>query len=346
MINKFIVDVPVEVQIWIRPELQKKQFEIIRQAKPSILFICSDGGRNEEEWEKIRINRKLYDECVDWECKIYRLYEECNNGMYKFGNMIHKYVWANVDRCIFLEDDQIPSASYFEFCAQLLEKYKNDERISFINGVNLQGVTEDCPFDYFFARCLLIGGVAMWKRTYKTYNDMSYRNYDYIVSLLKKMTHENKYSRNISHWKQIRTYIYNDYCFGHEPHTEFFLTFSFFARHQLAIVPKYNLISYHGVGSDAVHSTAIKNIPKSTLRLYFNKTYSLKFPLVENDFVMPNLFYEKFRMDYFALNNPIKYYFRNVVKLLLILKNSGVKATINKIKNYFRNKFTLAKIEN
>lgn len=341
----FLVDVPVEIQIWIRPELQRKQFEVIRQARPSILFICSDGGRNDDEWKKIDSNRKLYDNEVDWNCKIYKLYAYKNNGMYGFGRQVHQFVWNHVDRCIFFEDDQIPSVSYFKFCEILLERYKNDERISFINGANLQGVTSDCPYDYFFSRNLSVGGEAMWKRTYDTYYDMSYRNEDYNIKLLKKLTLENKYSRNTSHWKQIKTYINNDYCFGHTPYTEFFLTFSFYARHQLAIVPKYNLISYQGVGEDATHGTKIKNIPKSTMRGYFQKTYELEFPLKYNDFIMPNLFYEKYRMDFYALNNPLKYHFRNLQKLFLILKNDGIRAAINKIRKYIDTKKTFAKKE-
>ena len=49
MKKEFLVDVPVAVQIWIRPENQRKQFEILREARPSTLLIISDGGRNEEE---------------------------------------------------------------------------------------------------------------------------------------------------------------------------------------------------------------------------------------------------------------------------------------------------------
>lgn len=35
----YLVDVPVKINIWIRPECQKRQFEIIKQARPSILFV-------------------------------------------------------------------------------------------------------------------------------------------------------------------------------------------------------------------------------------------------------------------------------------------------------------------
>ena len=53
----YLVDVPVKINIWIRPECQRKQFEVIKKARPSILFVTSDGGRNDQEWQLIYQNR-------------------------------------------------------------------------------------------------------------------------------------------------------------------------------------------------------------------------------------------------------------------------------------------------
>ena len=98
--DKFLVDVPVKINIWIRTDCQKQQFEIIKKAKPSILFIVSDGGRNEKEWEAIRSNRKMIDEGIDWECTVYRIYEEQNQGMYAMARKAHSLIWNTVDRCV------------------------------------------------------------------------------------------------------------------------------------------------------------------------------------------------------------------------------------------------------
>ena len=81
-LKPFLVDVPVRVNIWIRPTCQIRQFEILKQARPSIMFLISDGGRNEKEWEAIHKNREIFDTQIDWECTIYKLYEEKNNGLY------------------------------------------------------------------------------------------------------------------------------------------------------------------------------------------------------------------------------------------------------------------------
>ena len=72
-LKPYLVDVPVKTNIWTREDCQKKQFEIIKQARPSILFIQSDGGRNEQEMEIIRRNRKMIDEGIDWDCTVHKL---------------------------------------------------------------------------------------------------------------------------------------------------------------------------------------------------------------------------------------------------------------------------------
>ncbi len=78
----YLVDVPVRVNVWIRPEAQRRQFEVLKEARPSVLFLISDGGRNEKEWEAIRQNRALFENEIDWDCKVYKIFEETNNGLY------------------------------------------------------------------------------------------------------------------------------------------------------------------------------------------------------------------------------------------------------------------------
>ena len=99
----YLIDVPVKINIWTRPECQRKQFEVIKQARPSILFVTSDGGRNEREWQLIYQNRKIYDEEIDWDCKVYKLYMDHNLGMYAMGEKRTELIWNTVDRCIMLE---------------------------------------------------------------------------------------------------------------------------------------------------------------------------------------------------------------------------------------------------
>ena len=184
----YLVDVPVAIQAFIRPQMLQKQWEVIKKARPSIIFVRSDGPRETvpTDAELIAKSRAITED-VDWDCTVYRLYEEKNIGMYGMMRKCPPFIWSKVDRCIFLEDDQIPSVSYFQFCAELLEKYKDDLRIEKITGVNLCGDWEDTPDDYFFARVPASSGAAIWRRSYMERDlELTYAKNPYVMEHIKR----------------------------------------------------------------------------------------------------------------------------------------------------------------
>jgi hypothetical protein len=310
-----IVDVPVKVNIWIRPECQRMQFEVIKKARPSILFITSDGGRTDYEWSLILQNRKMYDTEIDWDCKIYKLYEEKNNGMYGMMLKREKLIWNTVDRCILLEDDQIPSVSYFQFCADLLEKYKDDQRVACICGMNHLGISQDVPYDYFFSRQGSIWGVATWKRVYDKFHDFSFGKDPYLMELLR---HGTKHDQTL--WKRIKGYADGELYEGHIAGPEFFLGFAVYGYNQLQIIPKKNLISNIGCAEDAAHSDSIKLLPRGIRRVFNMKTYELEFPLKEMEYVLPDIVYEKKRNRIIAYNHPLISLYRKMVRAILAIR--------------------------
>lgn len=296
----YLVDVPVKINIWIREECQKMQFDILRKARPSILFIQSDGGRNEKEWKAIRANRKLFDEKIDWECEVYRIYEDTNQGLYAMGRKVAKYIWDRVDRCIFLEDDQLMSVSFFRFCAELLEKYKDDTRINCICGMNHLGVYKATNTDYFFSRQGSIWGIATWKRSWELrQKGFDYGNDPYSMKLLKERLKNNK-----SHWKREQAYIANKHFEGHAPGSEFWIEHAMYAENQLQIIPKYNMICNIGY-VNAEHFSHLKALPPKTRTIFNMKTYEYHFPLKHPRIVAPDLIYEKQRNKIMAYNTPL-----------------------------------------
>ena len=296
----FLVDVPVKINIWIRPECQKKQFEVIREARPSILFIQSDGGRNDKEWEAIKKNRKMIDEGIDWDCTVYRLYEDSNNGLYAMGKKTRELIWSHVDRCIFLEDDILPSVSFFRYCSELLEYYKDDLRINSICGMNHEEVSNNVTSDYFFSRQGSIWGTASWKRSHDKYGDFSYGTDPYIMSLLKERT-----KRNPTFWKKIVAYSKSEKYEGHIAAGEFFKEFAMYGYNQVQIIPKYNMISNIGCTDDAAHSLSLNRLPYGLRRVFNMRTYEIEFPLKHPGFIIPDVEYEKRRNRIMAYNMPI-----------------------------------------
>lgn len=248
MMKTYLIDVPVKINIWTRPNLQRRQFEVVKQARPSIIFIQSDGGRNEKEWELIRKNRQMYDTEIDWDCEVHRLYEDKNLGMYTMSKKVKDYIWEHVDRCIFTEDDQIPSVSFFRYCAELLEKYKDDQRIGAICGNNVLTEYKDAePYDYFFSEIgWSIWGIATWRRAW---NDnvfpLEYADNKYIKKcMLDNMT---------PFWyKKVFHYTKGELYENHEPGDEFFYMTNCVLQHRLSIIPTKNMIS--NCGTEGEHA--------------------------------------------------------------------------------------------
>lgn len=280
--------------------MSKKQFEVLKKARPSILFIMSDGGRNENEWKAIYANRKLIDEGIDWNCEVYRLYEDYNNGLYTMGKKMSDLIWSKVDRCIFLEDDQIPSISFFTYCAELLEKYKDDQRIECICGMNHLGVSENVTADYFFSRQGSIWGIATWKRVIDERNNFDYGKDPYVMELLRQRTKHNPIA-----WKRLNAYAKQDYYEGHVAGSEFWIEFDMYSQNRLQIIPKYNMISNIGFGGDSEHFHELRITYPSVRGIFNMKTYELDGPIKYAEYVIPDIEYEKKRNRIMIYNDPI-----------------------------------------
>ncbi len=324
----YLVDVPVRVNIWIRPECQKRQFEVLKEARPSILFLISDGGRNEKEWEAIYQNRKLIDESIDWECTVYRIYEDKNNGLYAMSKKGSDLIWSRVDRCVFLEDDYVPSVSFFRFCAELLERYKDDERIQAICGMNHCVTWDRASSDYFFATEGSIWGMAYWKRTYENRDpDFNYGKYNYIMELLKEHTKKDKVF-----WKRIKGYSENGIYENHVAGGEFYHRFEIYAQHRLYIIPTKNMISNIGCTADGAHAAEYKLLPHGIRKIFNMETYELNGIIKHPEYVIPDDKYVQRRNRIMAVGHPLVRLSRKIESLLLAVYYKGPSGIATKIK--------------
>lgn len=314
-LKPYLADVPVRVNIWIRPECQRKQFEVLKQARPSIMFLISDGGRNEKEWEAIYQNRAIFDNEIDWECTVYKLYEDKNNGLYTMGKKGSELIWSKVDRCIFLEDDQVVSVSYFKFCEELLEKYKDDTRIEAICAMNHCGVWEEASSDYFFTAGGAIWGLASWKRVHEQRDySFSYANDSYTLNLIKQNA-DNPYAK-----KAIESVAKTGIQDGHVPGGEFFYTLSTYGQNQLFIVPRKNMMSNIGCTENSAHSTEYKLLPKAMKKIFNMKTHEIEFPLKHQEYVVRDKNYEKKQKRIMGVGHPMIQFFRRIESALLSIR--------------------------
>lgn len=327
MKKEWLVDVPVKFIIWTRPECTKKGFEAIKKARPSVLFLVSDGPRNEQERELINESRKIV-ENIDWNCTVHRLYYETNQGMYKMMQLSGRYIFDRVDRCIVLEDDDIPAVSFFQFCYEMLKKYENDERIGFITGHNHLGIYKAGNADYFFSKEASIYGFAVWKRSYMPFleRDMGFLDDEYLTKLMiANAKSAPAFTKTIEYKK--KGYIYG----GHEPGEEFYQSLLVYGQNQLQIVPCRNMISNIGIVGDGAHTAAHRALDKTRKKLYCQPIYECKFPLKHPKYVVPDTIYEKKRNRLLAQGHPVMFMYRKgITAIKMFFLGDGEKA-LNKI---------------
>ena len=132
------ITVPVLFCVFNRIDLTKETFEAIRKAKPQKLYFASDGARESRQGESLKVDsiREFVLNSIDWECEVKTLFREKNLGCKNALSEAIDWVFENEEQAIILEDDCVPSFSFFIFCQELLEKYKNDENIMHISGTH------------------------------------------------------------------------------------------------------------------------------------------------------------------------------------------------------------------
>ena len=164
---------PVAIIVFKRLDATKKMFETVRKAAPQELFIIADGWRNEAEKEKCLAVREYLESAVDWPCTVRKDYAETNLGLRKRVVSGLNWVFENTERAIILEDDCIPDMSFYHFCNELLERYKDEPRVMQIAAMNVQERNPRFRISesYYFSQFGEIWGWATWRRAWRLYDE-------------------------------------------------------------------------------------------------------------------------------------------------------------------------------
>src|SRR3977135_321358 len=150
------LETPVAFIIFNRPHTTERVFAEIARARPRKLLVVADGPRtnNEGDQEKYAATRDIV-ERVDWDCEVLKHFSDVNLGCNFAVSSGISWVFSQVEEAIILEDDCLPHPSFFRFCAELLEKFRDDERVAAIGGTNLLLNWPRDSQSYYFS---LIGG--------------------------------------------------------------------------------------------------------------------------------------------------------------------------------------------
>lgn len=162
---------PVLLIVFNRPKTAEKVLVSLANIKPKKVYVFADGARmdNAKDIEDCQKVRGLFNN-LPWQCEIKKLFQEKNLGSGLGPATAISWFFQNEEAGIILEDDCVPSPDFFKFCAELLEKYKNSNRIMQISGSNFNRGRKWGRASYYFSGYPLNWGWATWRRAWAMYD--------------------------------------------------------------------------------------------------------------------------------------------------------------------------------
>lgn len=245
---RFDLDTPIAVIIYNRPDKTLQLFLELQKIKPKNLYLIADGPKKNSKLDKelCERSRRIFDQ-VDWNCEVRKNFSETNLGCKSRVVSGLDWVFENCEKAIILEDDCIPSKTFFSYAADLLDRYESDLEIGMISGTNFSPQVKNKD-DYFFSRYPAIWGWATWKRVWKIYDsEISDWPIKKSTGTYITWTEEKKTKR---YWKFNFDQIYKNKIDTWDIQLAYQLLFN----NLLTIVPRVNLVSNIGFGQSGTHT--------------------------------------------------------------------------------------------
>ncbi|PKG59192.1 glycosyltransferase family A protein, partial [Shewanella sp. GutDb-MelDb] len=270
---------PVVLFIFKRSETLWRIIGQIKKYNPNKMYVIADGGRTEEEKALAEKTREIALSLIDWDCEVVTDFSDENVGVYNRIGEGAKWVLSQEEKAIFLEDDNYPEDTFFQYCDDLLERYSDDNDVGWICGTNYLGDSSELgPESYYYTYHLLPCGWASWKHKFNGFYDGELETLDPQSISVMKSTYADKrlFLQELQSVKQTKfNYLRNPKIVSWDRQ----MCFSIRSTKKFGIAPHKNQIKNIGVDVHSEHGGTSMNI-EMTSRFCEIPTFQLQFPLV------------------------------------------------------------------
>lgn len=242
------MNTPVLLMFHKRPEHTKQVFLQVRKARPPRIFLASDGPRQHIKGEAALCmrSRELIESMIDWPCEVHRLYREKNLGCRVAVSEGINWFFSNVKEGIILEDDTLPTESFFRFSESMLDRYRHDDRIMHVSGNNYQQFRVRGDGAYYASQFAHSWGWATWARSWQAYNP----NLSTFEETWDALADSLGFSKERSNWWRHSLAATRD---GKIDTWDFQWHYTIMKLRGICILPQVNLVRNIGVGTGATH---------------------------------------------------------------------------------------------
>ena len=243
-----VENTPIALIVFNRPQLTSQVYDQVRAVRPRRLLVVADGPRpNRPEDPKLCQATRNIVSSTDWTCELSKNFAEENLGNRRRLSSGLNWVFDQCPEAIILEDDCVPSPSFFSFCSKMLTHYREDNRIMHVSGQNLQSGNRRGKGSYVFSKYSLSWGWASWRRAWQYYDVglsawPSARQEGWLASILDDPL-------EIAYWTEIFDKTYR----GVIDTWDYQWLFACWCQNGLSIQPNENLVRNIGIGPDATN---------------------------------------------------------------------------------------------
>ena len=308
--NNDTFDVPVLLIGFNRASSFRRVLDAIRCIKPSQLYVAIDGPRSsvKSDYDEVSEVKKIIEK-IDWECDLHKLYRNHNVGCGRGPAEAITWAFESCNELIILEDDCVPTKSFFIFCEEMLLRYKDDTRVWLVSGDNYCCIDDFFQDkDYLFSHYAHTHGWATWKRCWSQF-DMRMSDFDEFLKI-GGAYNVLKYKEAAKVFNRKYSLIYNNIENEIKHSWDSQWGYTRLKNNGLGIVPKRHLVQNIGVfGTHFNGNTAVTE----------QESDELSWPLKHPTFIIAEEQYEKkyYKKYLRDLYPPLWYRVMRRIKILI-----------------------------
>lgn len=158
-----MVETAVLFQTFARPDYARQVFDAIKACKPKKLYFYSNKAR-EDRPDEIERNEEIrsWAKEVEWDCELHTWFREEYVDVYTSLKGAVDWVCEKEDAWITLEEDVVPTPAFFSFCDQIIDYYRDNNRVWYVSGDNFWNLNPS-GYDYIFSSYHWMYGWATWR---------------------------------------------------------------------------------------------------------------------------------------------------------------------------------------
>lgn len=251
-----MLDTPILLITFNRPDHTQQVLNRILEVSPRHLYVFQDGPRENNSNDAARCGevRQVISRTIEQNTStvmLHTYYSDVNLGCGAGPMTAISWFFSNVEQGIVMEDDCLAHPDFFGYCEALLNRYRDNTDVMFINST-LYDSRWACKINesYGFSRYMVTGAWASWREVWQGFDlDLKNLNLFKFHQRVLTLTHNRA---EADWWSFAARAIKNDH--RKKSYWDYQMQVHLFLKNAITIHPSVNLVSNIGFDAEGTHT--------------------------------------------------------------------------------------------